>query len=509
MEENQQPVSDNPQGQPAASPASSRPLIMKLLGIRHRPGKRIAYVPTRWGWCLLLLISMFAGGGAFAEYSMQPSFCNSCHIMEPYYRAWHESSHKNVACPECHFAPGLENTIKGKWQASAQAVKFITQTYGSKPHAQIDDASCLRSGCHERRLLEGAVKWDVKNEKGDKVTIRFDHKPHLTQIRRGKELRCTSCHSQIVQGQHLTVTTDTCFLCHFKDLEHGRHEQAIGGCTGCHDAPKEQIRLTTGVFNHSDYAGKGVNCTNCHSDTIKGEGAVPRQTCWNCHNLLAQVERYDDKQFVHENHVSKHKIECSDCHIKIEHKLDATAADLARTPKGMYVHGETGACNQCHEQMHGGPLQLYRGTGGRGVADMPSPMSRAQVDCIACHRGHRSTDANAAVVGQTYLGEQERCNYCHGEKYAGKLDEWKAAIADRQRQAEEAFAKAKAALEGAKLEGTDLLAAQRLLDDAEHNIRLVKLGHGVHNVNYSTALLSVAVENCGKVMDSMAQRQAK
>jgi hypothetical protein len=175
----------------------------------------------------------------------------------------------------------------------------------------------------------------------------------------------------------------------------------------------------------------------------------------------------------------------------------------------MFVHGETGACNQCHEQMHGGPLELYRGTGGRGVADMPSPMSRAQVDCIACHRGHRNTDATAQVVGQTYLGDKDRCNYCHGEKYVGKLDEWKASIAESQSKAEAAYAKAKAAIEAAKLSGTDLLDVQRLMDDAEHNIRLVKLGHGVHNVNYSTALLNVAAENCGKVVQSVTQRQAK
>jgi hypothetical protein len=46
----------------------------------------------------------------------------------------------------------------------------------------------------------------------------------------------------------------------------------------------------------------------------------------------------------------------------------------------------------------------------------------------------------------------------------------------------------------------DLLKAQQFLDNAEHNIRLVKLGHGVHNVNYSTALLNMAVEDSAKVV---------
>ena len=40
---------------------------------------------------------------------------------------------------------------------------------------------------------------------------------------------------------------------------------------------------------------------------------------------------------------------------------------------------------------------------------------------------------------------------------------------------------------------------KRLLDDADHNIRLVKLGHGVHNLAYSTALLNAAIEWCNQV----------
>src|SRR5262245_51611392 len=204
---------------------TNRPLIMRLLGIRERPGKLVRLGLTKWGWTLAALIVGLGTMGAFAEYSMQPDFCRSCHLMEPYYQAWHQSTHKNVSCPQCHFEPGMQNTLYGKFQASSQAVKYITQTYGSKPHAEIKDVSCMRSGCHEKRLLEGKVNWDVSTVRGGKITIRFDHTPHLTEERRGKQLRCVSCHSQIVQGQHLVVTLDTCFLCHMKGVEHGRHEQ--------------------------------------------------------------------------------------------------------------------------------------------------------------------------------------------------------------------------------------------------------------------------------------------
>ena len=59
-----------------------------------------------------------------------------------------------------------------------------------------------------------------------------------TILRRGKKLRCTSCHSQIVQGSHMSVTTSTCFLCHFKDQH---FNQGLGTCTRCHQIPQEAV----------------------------------------------------------------------------------------------------------------------------------------------------------------------------------------------------------------------------------------------------------------------------
>jgi nitrate/TMAO reductase-like tetraheme cytochrome c subunit len=464
----------------------------------------VRFAPTLWGWTLLGLLAASAGGAGFLEYSMQPDFCRGCHIMEPYYQAWHSSTHNNVPCTDCHFEPGLEKTLKGKWEASSQAAKFITGTYGSKPHAEVRDSSCMREGCHEKRLLEGKVNWEVPSRRGGKVTIRFDHTPHLGEERRGKQLRCVSCHSQIVQGQHLVVTLDTCFLCHFKGLEHGRHEEALGGCTACHDAPKDQIRLTTGMFAHGDYLKRGVTCENCHSDSIKGDGAVPRQVCWNCHNQTNQVARYGEPKALHQIHVSEHKVECASCHIQIEHNLTAgTPRGPATRPVSMnaaHALSENGTCGQCHEQTHGGPSELYRGVGGRGVPEMPSPMYRAQVDCIACHKVKKESNDAAQVVGQTFVAVQDSCDYCHGNKYDGVLETWKGYIADVLLRSEAAYNDAVAKVAQSEAPAIDKLKAQRLLDDAGHNIRMVKLGHGVHNVNYATALLNLAEDNSRKAL---------
>src|SRR3990172_2372714 len=154
------------------------------------------------GACLLLLLVMV---GIAGWYTSRSEFCNSCHIMEPYYQSWQKSAHKDVACIDCHFPPGFGGKVRGKMLGLVQLAKYVTKSEGPRPAAEIPDESCLRSGCHEKRLLAG---------RGNFRGMAFDHTPHLEETRRAKRLRCTSCHSQIVQGEHMRVTTTTCFLCH-------------------------------------------------------------------------------------------------------------------------------------------------------------------------------------------------------------------------------------------------------------------------------------------------------
>jgi hypothetical protein len=160
-----------------------------------------------------------------------------------------------------------------------------------------------------------------------------------------------------------------------------------------------------------------------------------------------------------------------------------------------------GGCAQCHGGLHGGARMLYSGTGGRGVEDMPSPMFRAQVDCIACHRSADATGLLAAFSGKTYLTTQESCDYCHGKDYEGRLAEWKSTIDEHLARAAKASAEAEASLAAAtSLSATQKLELQRLLDDARTNLQLVESGRGVHNVTYATALLNVVLENAQRVV---------
>ena len=106
----------------------------------------------------------------------------------------------------------------------------------------------------------------------------------------------------------MAVTTSTCFLCHFKDEP---FNEGLGACTRCHQIPDKKFDLGGGVmFTHDLAYEKGVDCANCHGDVIRGKGEVPRERCLVCHNREDDLKRIDDHEFMHQNHVTEHKIDC-------------------------------------------------------------------------------------------------------------------------------------------------------------------------------------------------------
>ena len=80
---------------------------------------RITAVLVSFMFLLLLLI--FCTGW----YTSRSDFCRSCHIMEPYYDSWKASTHKDVPCIECHFAPGFGENFRGKMLGLVQLASTL------------------------------------------------------------------------------------------------------------------------------------------------------------------------------------------------------------------------------------------------------------------------------------------------------------------------------------------------------------------------------------------------
>jgi nitrate/TMAO reductase-like tetraheme cytochrome c subunit len=423
---------------------------------------------------IVVALTVSVGGGTTflaLEITTRPQFCKSCHIMEPYYESWETSGHAHVQCVDCHYEPGLLETFEGKFKALSQLAKYVTATQGTKPWAEVSDYSCMRSGCHSSRLLEGEIRFG---------RIRFDHRSHLIGMRRGKKLRCTSCHGQIVQGDHLTVTTTSCFLCHFRS---GDDTKILSDCDKCHGPPAREIQLGAFVFRHDDYLSRGVACEACHGDVTRGAGEVPRSRCGSCHNRQEHLERYDDVEFMHRNHVTDHSVACLECHTEVRHGL---------TPRGRHLEG--GDCGSCHTGSHGTTAGIYRGTGGRDVPDNPGIMFLARVACNGCHRAPAPDTPSERTVAADPLA----CIDCHGVGYEGMADRWREEVRRDLGRVTSALAELGEAL-SEEWERADLAEARRRWAAASHNLGLVVSdgSEGAHNLPYARDLLRRSVEDIG------------
>jgi hypothetical protein len=351
-------------------------------------------------------------------------------------------------------------------------VQYVTKTYGTKPWAEIEDAACLRSGCHETRLLAGTVPF------GPDGTIRFDHAHHLKDLKRGKQLRCTSCHAQIVQGQHLTVTPSTCFLCHFKNVE---WQQDLSRCQTCHDVTK----IPKSRFDHSHILANQVDCRRCHGDITRGTGEVPRQHCLSCHNEADRLAKYEDIDLLHTTHVTKRKVECSECHIEITHRIRKVSL------------AEGLNCQDCHSRTHENQVRLFQGLVAAEPhrAPEPSPMYQVNVHCVGCHTSERELRDGGKVRATT----PQSCETCHSSGYGKILEDWRRLLAQRLPETETAIAAARKAAGGS-------VAAREKLEKAMAKLEEVKAGHGVHNIGLAMALLAEAQKAAAEVASQRGVR---
>jgi nitrate/TMAO reductase-like tetraheme cytochrome c subunit len=427
---------------------------------------------------VLLVAFLVPASYVTLQQTAQSEFCNSCHIMDPFYRSWEESAHAHVACIECHYEPGAVETLEGKVQALSQLAKYATRTQGTKPWAEVSDASCMRSGCHTVESLEGEIDFDG---------VRFDHRPHLLQTRLGGRLRCVTCHAQVVQDDHMAVAPETCFACHFMPRREVGSAGGSSECRICHEVPAEAIEVAGRPFFHAEFVGRGVSCEECHHPSVEGEGTVRAQRCRSCHGEPEILARANEPRFLHRMHVTVNKVECFECHDEIRHGL--VGAVGAHVTAG-------GECSSCHAAQHEAAALVYAGHGAAGVEPRPSRMFATRVACEACHSGraHGGEGGGATVAA---AGEVD-CIHCHGTGVHGMLAGWQMAV-------------------GGTLEGMAPLLeelgprvgasgeARELVASARDDLALVAAdgSRGAHNVAYVLAALRSGAERVDRAFAAL------
>ena len=154
------------------------------------------------GIAMVLFVAFTIGA---VEYTNQSSFCGSCHEMSPMYTSWTHSSHKEVACAECHEEPGFEGTVKSKAKGTKEAWLHLTGNF-DPPKAEAKDVNCY--SCHQDKVKTAELAADRKD-------------PH-TQWHFENGMNCLTCHSGIVhtEGKNQTLPTrDNCYTCHLDQMQ--------------------------------------------------------------------------------------------------------------------------------------------------------------------------------------------------------------------------------------------------------------------------------------------------
>jgi len=424
------------------------------------PGKR-RWWRRWWVWVGGIPLALVIFTAVAAEWTSRSSFCVTCHYMQPFYDSWKSSSHHDVECIKCHYPPNFQGAVKGKLRGIYQVVAYVSQAYKrSRPWAEIQDASCLRPNCHSVNIMADTT---VVMYRG----VRYQHAAHLEHPRRGTRLRCTSCHSQIVQGDHMVVTPSTCVLCHLRAggvLSPAEQAAGKNGCQLCHAAPGRGMPQ-----QHPRPENLSVTCVQCHGGTVAGDGSVARERCFSCHWDQARLAQISDPTYLHEVHITEHSIECLNCHSLVEHRV-VLARNLAQVN-----------CQGCHPNLHEAQQVLFTGHGARHVPSMPNPMFTRGVQCQSCHVYH--TGVEFPQLGENVVAREQTCERCHGQGFSQLLDRWNQLLRTRVGEL-----RAMEATVRARLPRSDTAGAA-LVDSARFNLDIIIAGKPVHNAVYAGVVL--------------------
>jgi nitrate/TMAO reductase-like tetraheme cytochrome c subunit len=146
-------------------PESGEPARRRLHRIRKLAARHVRPPSSGRGFVLSLVavgglaVVAAVGGSAFQKFSETEGFCSQCHTMTPEVAAHKLSVHRDVACGECHVAPGIPGVLKSKLRGSIQLAEVVADAYPKPiPEPEPDllpppEGTCMK--CHPLSAITG------------------------------------------------------------------------------------------------------------------------------------------------------------------------------------------------------------------------------------------------------------------------------------------------------------------------------------------------------------------
>jgi nitrate/TMAO reductase-like tetraheme cytochrome c subunit len=410
----------------------------------------------------------------------------------------------------------------------------LEKQLGREHLAQLNKAAQQIGPAEERtdalsRLCEG---WGVKIDRPVLAELfQLEHRP--VRIAQLQSLQCVDCHANRMfeksdasakgNQHHFRVQKSSCYTCHFNNQA---FNTGTAECMRCHTPPQKAITVhdelrkevreklgNTGLgqktirMDHSEIVKRKVDCKSCHADVIVGASLVTRRDCEHCHDQPGQLTDWTTTLTTatvihfHAVHVPQQRAKCLDCHAQIQHQL---AAAGEQTTENGFLSSAMSDCTHCHTNQHRDVLNLLLGHGGVTVSQSdPNMMFGARTNCYGCHTEH------GKVKGQEVLvATQRACVSCHGEEYVPKFEQWKLSLEDSLKDTQKVYQKAHDALAKAATAPADARKkAEKLLAEAEADLRTIQNGNGIHNITYALQMLDGISTRCGDAVKALPAKK--
>jgi hypothetical protein len=338
----------------------------------------------------LLVVICIALLGAAEHRTSQADFCGSCHIMEPYYASWKGDLHGaklEIACVECHYAPGERTTINAKLRGLSQVASYFSGRYGAtRPRAHVSNDSCMTAKCHgDLRFMDKTIELG---------SVRFVHATHLQLDK--EALAATQRDLESLSKSLRESLGDK-----FNEL------QAAANEAGPHDARVDKL-VSLAAASGTEVARSDLEKFSQLTHYSVRTAQLAEIQCTNCHAYAEKTDGDGDQNPAH--HFSVNTTSCYTCHFNNEG-----------------FNTGTNSCLMCHKQLPMGEIIVHKELSPSDSQKLQSPELAAKtvkmnhqsilerkVNCASCHADVASEDSQVT---------RRDCQRCHDlPQY---FDEWK------------------------------------------------------------------------------------
>ncbi len=473
------------------------------------------YVCDKFNITLLIFSFLFFVGVVAAQTGMN---CGNCHPND--HNIWMSSHHADTQSD-------VAEELAGEWAG---------QSADSVIHGQ-DAENCI--ACHSPLAVtanDGMNEVEALNYFFTTSDGLFSDTTQSKNTEDWKHVWCETCHqvpndhpgsmpviaifnSSTAEYDAIINSNVLCGQCHgslrYEDTDHLRYNAWLISAHG-HKGQEDVAEELSGEFAGStpQEVAAEENCIACHSPTsVLVNGGMTEA------EALDHFFTTSDGKFTEETapqNVSHWPdIACTSCHNPMH--PDSIWYFNSSTKEYQTMEGSQELCGQCHGNLRFPDTDhlsynIESGTGGMGVADT---LTMPGVKCVDCHMHAGEEDTKSSMYGghswSVFIEEEggnvtASCTSCHSSMDAvaaeNKVEEWQNAFENLVMVAEEKVKEA-----DSLLAGSDDTLKLKFLKEAMHNLEYAESDEsgGVHNHNFSMALLNDAVDKADYILTGIME----